>query len=57
MDIRKGDLIASPAINGVEAKVSCVVKTPCLNNQAYFVEFEDGLIITPYHPIRVNGIW
>lgn len=56
-DIRKGDLIASPAINGLGAAVSCVIRTPCLNNQAFFVEFEGGLIITPYHPMRVGNKW
>lgn len=31
-DIRKGDFIASPALQGSPASVSCVVRTPCLNN-------------------------
>ncbi|KAL4485757.1 hypothetical protein ABPG72_012297 [Tetrahymena utriculariae] len=57
MDIKKGDLIASPAINGLGAEVSCVIKTECSNSNAYLVEFEDGLIITPYHPIRVKNNW
>ncbi|KAL4466107.1 hypothetical protein ABPG74_004344 [Tetrahymena malaccensis] len=57
MDIKKGDLIASPAMNGLGAEVTCVIKTQCPNNNTYLVEFEDGLIITPYHPIRVKNNW
>lgn len=56
-DIRKGDVVISPAVNGEQTKVICVIKTPCLNNEAFLVEFGNGLIITPYHPIRINTIW
>jgi len=53
-NIQKNDIIMTP--NG-EAKVECIVKTNCLNQKADLVELEGGLIVTPWHPIRVNGKW
>jgi len=37
-------------------KVQCVVKHECADNKARLCEY-NGLVITPYHPIKVNGKW
>ena len=54
-DIRQGDIVQTP--NNGNAKVICVTKTICKKNKTLLVEFESGLKITPYHPIRLNEIW
>ncbi|KAI9143422.1 hint-domain-containing protein [Paraphysoderma sedebokerense] len=51
----KGDLVKSPS--GEPAQVVCVVKTDVSSGPVDMVNFENGLSITPYHPIRVNGEW
>jgi hypothetical protein len=54
--IVKGDTIMSPNLS--PSKVSLVVKTVDLpNNKTYFVNFSDGLLITPWHPIRLDNVW
>ncbi|CAF4544856.1 unnamed protein product, partial [Rotaria magnacalcarata] len=35
--------------------VNYVLKTICNNRQAQMVLLDTGLIITPWHPIRLNG--
>jgi len=52
-DIRKDDEVMGP--DGRAVKVSCVIRTLCGNKKPHMVQFEDGLVITPYHPIRMNG--
>jgi len=52
--IKKGDIVMTQ--HGA-SKVVCVVKTHCFNNQTELVEFPSGLIITPWHPIRLNNKW
>jgi len=54
-DIRKNNLVMST--NGNTAKVLCVLKTKCYKNRAHLVELESGLLITPWHPIRINNLW
>jgi len=54
-DIKKGDIIISS--NGRQAKVICVVKTHCKNGKANLVELDGGLLITPWHPVRINSVW
>ena len=56
-DIRAGDMVVSPAQGGQAVKVVCVLRTICSNNQAYLVELSNDLLITPYHPVRMNGKW
>lgn len=34
-----------------------MVKTPCLNNSTFLVKLSDSLLITPYHPVRINQKW
>lgn len=53
-DLRKGDMIHSGA------KICCVIKTPLtsakLQSGIQMIYYE-GLLITAYHPIRVNNQW
>ncbi|KAJ3284051.1 hypothetical protein HK104_010122, partial [Borealophlyctis nickersoniae] len=57
-EVQKGDVVLT-TLDAAEvgAKVVCVVKTPCETAHADLVHFDGGLLITPYHPIRVNGTW
>jgi len=34
-----------------------VIKTHCIRSQTQLVELEGGLLVTPYHPVRVGGVW
>ena len=52
-EVVKGDLLKTPSSIG---KVCCVVKTYCSEGKTVIVSM-DGLKITPWHPIRVNGVW
>ncbi|CAF4943716.1 unnamed protein product [Rotaria sp. Silwood1] len=54
-DIRRGDVLRTP--DGVEATVTYVVKIMCAKGKASMVTFDNGLIITPWHPIRIDGNW
>jgi len=45
------------SVNGVSAKVSCVLKYNCDRNKAHLVEMNQGLLITPWHPVKVNNKW
>jgi len=53
--IKKGDVVATPY--GQSARVQCVIKTLCRGNRAFLVRFEEGLLITPYHPVCVDQQW
>jgi Mg-chelatase subunit ChlD len=48
-DIRKGDTLWGGH------KVKCILYTPI--DSAVMSRHPNGLLITPYHPIRVNGTW
>ena len=54
--LRKGDSVATPA---GPATVGCVVESLCANGAAELVALGDGLLITPYHPVRggAAGEW
>jgi len=54
-EIRKDDFIMST--NGVPAKVSCVVKYNCYGNKIQLVEIKGGLLITPWHPVKIDNKW
>jgi hypothetical protein len=54
-DIRKGDVVKTP--DGLKATVTYVIKILRKNKKASMVSFDNGLIITPWHPIRINGKW
>jgi len=53
-DIKKDDVIMSA--NGDTTKVQCVVKTNCRDNKAKLVDL-NGLLVTPWHPVRVDNVW
>jgi hypothetical protein len=53
-DIKKDDIIMTS--NGDSTKVQCVVKTNCRDNKAKLVNL-NGLLITPWHPVRVENEW
>jgi hypothetical protein len=52
-DLRKGDQVKTPS--GF-ASVRCVIKT-LVAPETDLVELSSGLLLTPWHPIRVNGEW
>eukprot|EP01027_Heterolobosea_sp_BB2_P022017 GEZU01032390.1.p1 GENE.GEZU01032390.1~~GEZU01032390.1.p1 ORF type:complete len:857 (+),score=225.75 GEZU01032390.1:111-2573(+) len=51
-DLKKGDLIYTPS--GTAVKVVCVLKTHCPQGTAELVELSGGLLITPYHPVKIG---
>jgi len=55
-EVKKGDKVATPNPDR-PARVLCVVKTTCHQGKADLVQLEGGLVVTPYHPVRVNGKW
>eukprot|EP01114_Cavostelium_apophysatum_P023812 TRINITY_DN908_c0_g1_i1.p1 TRINITY_DN908_c0_g1~~TRINITY_DN908_c0_g1_i1.p1 ORF type:complete len:832 (+),score=277.31 TRINITY_DN908_c0_g1_i1:122-2497(+) len=52
--IMKGDLVSTG--NGA-AEVLCVLKTICHKGKTQIVELSGGLLVTPYHPVRIQGKW
>ena len=62
--IAKGDEIQTPG--NKSARVRCVVKTHTKNGRCELVELEQeggaaetrkGLLVTPWHPVRIDGKW
>ena len=53
-EINKGDYVKT---HKGFACVLCVTRTHCHNNQTTLVNLENGLRITPYHPIKHNNEW
>lgn len=51
-DVIPGDQLAPHG-----SSVQYVVKTKCRNGQAKMIAFNNGLLITSWHPIRVHGRW
>jgi len=49
-DLKKGDIVMGGA------KIECVVKHECVDNKARLCQY-NGLVITPYHPIKVDNKW
>jgi len=49
-EVVKGDILK----NG--SKVQCVVKTLCFEGKSTFVNV-NGLLLTPWHPVKLNGEW
>eukprot|EP01129_Flabellula_baltica_P010632 TRINITY_DN450_c0_g3_i1.p1 TRINITY_DN450_c0_g3~~TRINITY_DN450_c0_g3_i1.p1 ORF type:complete len:751 (+),score=134.96 TRINITY_DN450_c0_g3_i1:233-2485(+) len=54
-ELQKGDSVQTQ--NKKTAQLVCVVKTFCRDQKTELVSLEGGLLITPWHPIRVNGTW
>ena len=62
-DLVKGDMIRSLSnpydsnSSIVDTKVVCLLKTIILGDKTDLVTFDNGLKITPWHPIIYNGEW
>jgi len=54
-DLRKGDELKSTS--SALATIACVVKTITATGRTQLVKLDGGLAVTPYHPLRVNGVW
>lgn len=54
-DVKKGDKVMTP--NGGTAEVTCVLKMNCPSKSTTLVQMEGGLLISAYHPIRINQTW
>lgn len=54
--LKKGDAVATTPNGRGTSKVRCVIKTLCENNESFMVRLGD-LLVTPYHPVRINGTW
>ncbi|KAH3759234.1 von willebrand factor type A domain protein [Pelomyxa schiedti] len=50
-EIKAGDIVLGGA------RVECVVQTTCANAKEWLVQFADGLLVTPWHPIRMGEKW
>ncbi|KAL4453933.1 hypothetical protein ABPG74_003816 [Tetrahymena malaccensis] len=55
-EIKKGDEIYCPNTGKAE-KVKCVIETEVKENLIQLVRLGQGLLITPYHPVRIQGKW
>lgn len=54
-ELRKGQRVSVPGDGSAE--VVCVIKTRCPTGHAELVSLPGGLLITAYHPVRVDGRW
>jgi len=43
--------------NGTQSKVICVIISLCKGNKADLVELQGGLLVTPWHPVRIGNVW
>ena len=57
--LKKGDVIMSAKEDNTltSAKVLCIFETKITMGIREFVDFENGLYITPWHPIKYNNQW
>ncbi|AYV80477.1 MAG: putative von willebrand factor type A domain protein [Harvfovirus sp.] len=53
-EIEKGDLVKTPTGYAV---VKYIMKSICVKGELELVKFEGGLRITPFHPVRIGGVW
>jgi len=53
--VKAGDILRTPS--GRPARVRCVVETLCAFGETELVSLSSGLVVTPYHPIRMEGKW
>jgi Mg-chelatase subunit ChlD len=58
-NVEKGDLVKSADLNNniTPTKVVCVFEMNITTKIREFVDFEGGLFITPWHPIKYNDKW
>eukprot|EP01117_Protostelium_nocturnum_P008919 TRINITY_DN3200_c0_g2_i2.p1 TRINITY_DN3200_c0_g2~~TRINITY_DN3200_c0_g2_i2.p1 ORF type:complete len:681 (-),score=189.66 TRINITY_DN3200_c0_g2_i2:1898-3940(-) len=52
--VKRGDILWT---NSGRCRVECVLKTEYRKGSARLVSFSNGLILTPYHPILLDGKW
>ena len=52
--VKKGDIVSTPK---GPARIVCVFKTVTRNGYMRLCHLENGLIITPWHPMKYKGIW
>jgi Mg-chelatase subunit ChlD len=55
-DLKKGDFVSCPGSGPLYTTVKCVIRTK-VNNISQLVNLTNGLMITPWHPVRVDGVW
>ena len=55
-EIKKGDLV-SAGTEGKEAEILCVLKTRIADSAPSLVCLPGGLLVTNYHPVRINKKW
>lgn len=55
-ELRKGNLIKCD-LEGNTAEVACVMVLPVPKGETTMVKFENGLVITPMHPVISGGAW
>jgi len=54
-NLRKGDFVITQS--GIPGKIVCVVKTRISGGKLPLVRFPGGLLITPWHPVQIEGTW
>ena len=54
-NLTKNDIIATP--NGKGARVRCVVRTETFDGKTDLCCIDNGLLVTPGHPVRLNSQW
>jgi len=54
-NLKKGDLVMTKYGNA--GKIICVLRTICSGGKIPLVKFPSGLLVTPWHPIQVQGVW
>ena len=55
----KGDMVQSSDLNNniSQTKVICILEMTMTSGKRDMVELENGILITPYHPIKYNNEW
>lgn len=54
-DVKRGMEVATPG--GTTARVLCVVRTSCMDGVQDLCKLPGGLLVTKYHPVRIDGAW
>lgn len=55
-NVERGDRLRT--VGGVgSARVVCAIRTQCTGQRAELVGLEGGAVLTPWHPVRVDGRW
>ena len=54
-DLKKGDVILTR--NGEMTRIVCIVRTTMRDGTCPMVELKNGVKLTPWHPVHVDGEW